>query len=182
MSKILVNENDISKELIKALENLEMTDVKEFWTFAYLGSDNNADGSTVHCILGKTLTNDDAEHIVTFKIVEKDGDYSVDSVEEVIAEDPETFGSFVCDLCWYDDAPKFAQLLFGKRFASGFVEEIIQPFAFLGTKLVRGTEFYYACITKPTIDNNDEDNAKVEMISISDISEDGDTVNRTVIF
>jgi hypothetical protein len=106
-----------------------------------------------------------------------DDNYSVINVEEIL-EGGEEFGSFIADVHRWPEAPKFVELLFTQHVPDGFVEEIIQPVAFLGTKHVRGTEFYYLCATKPSIDN-DTNTGKIEMFIISDI--DGELVERKVV-
>lgn len=141
---------------------------------AYLGA--QVVNGTNHAVLAEqTLADANAtKNIVIVIFNEPAGEelpnLSVVSIKTLV-EGGDGYGGTKIDVETGDNINKTAQRLFDQRFG-GFVGSVVTPFALLGTQIVRGTNFIFACESTPVLSDNDEDNKKAVLVIMNDLSED----------
>ena len=126
---------------------------------------DDTDDVVVFHLEGHVEAPDSSEAWITWEVIGYD----------TIVEGGNNFGDNIVEPEVWDEINKHAQLLFGQRIASGFVEEQTDLLAYLSSKIVRGTEYMYLAETKQTISDNNKIPSKIEIITLSDVTED---VNR----
>lgn len=70
-----------------------------------------------------------------------------------------------------DNINKTAQKLFDQKFG-GFCGSVVNAFALLGTQIVRGTNFIFACEASPVLADNDVNNKKAVLVIMNNLSDD----------
>lgn len=70
-----------------------------------------------------------------------------------------------------DGINKTAQKLFDQKFG-GFCGSVVNAFALLGTQIVRGTNFIFACEASPVLADNDVNNKKAVLVIMNNLSDD----------
>lgn len=138
----------------------------EYTPIAYLGS--QIVNGINHAVLAEQLITNgrDTKNIVLLIFNEKGIGCTLANIERVVSSGDE-FGGVKIDVEKGDQINKTAQQLFDQTFA-GFCGSVITPIALLGTQVIRGTEYIFACEVAPVLADNDVNNKKVKLITISD--------------
>ena len=169
--KIDVAVGGMPQKLATAFGKLSESLVGASYTpIAYLGS-QQVNGVN-HAVLAEQtlITANENKNIVVIIFNEKPGsmdDPTLVNIERVV-EGGDGFGGTQIDV--ETEINKTAQGLFDKAFG-GFVGSVVTPFALLGTQVVRGTNFIFACESTPVLADNDEDFKKVAIVTINDIDD-----------
>ena len=97
-------------------------------------------------------------------------DLTVVSIKTLV-EGGTGFGATEINVETGDNINKTAQRLFEQRFG-GFCGSVVTPFALLGTQIVRGTNFIFACESTPVLADNDGSYKKAVLVIMNDLTED----------
>ena len=110
----------------------------------------------------------DVDNIVMIIVNEKPnhGNAAIVSIEPMISGGA-LFGGFDVKVEVGEMINKTARTLFENRFM-GHLGMIIKPIAFLGTKVVKGTEYTFLCKGTPTPVYEEEDNDKILLVTVND--------------
>lgn len=138
----------------------------EYTPIAYLGS--QIVNGTNYAVLAEQLLMDgrDTKNVVLLIFNEKPQSIDLTLVDiERVVEGGEEFGGVKVDV--ETEINKTAQLVFDKAMA-GFVGSDVEPFALLGTQIVRGTDFLFAAVVKPVTDQVDAPKA-VCVVTVNDM-------------
>lgn len=154
--KVATAVGELSEQLVGA----------EYTPIAYLGS--QVVNGINHAVLAEQLilSGKDTKNIVILIFNEKGMDCTLVNVERVV-ESGSGMGGIQVNVEVDDQINKTAQELFDQTFA-GFCGSIVTPIALLGTQVVRGIDYIFACEVSPVIDNG-ENNKKVKLVTINDM-------------
>lgn len=121
----------------------------EYTPIAYLGS--QVVNGINHAVLAEQLviTGKDTKNVVVLIFNEKDMDCTLVAIERVLESGGEA-GGIVVDAT--TDIPKEAQEAFDKVF-EGFVGSKVEPFAYLGSQVVKGVNYIFAAEVTPVVEN-----------------------------
>ena len=143
---INVNTSGMPQKIATAVGELgEKLIGAEYSPIAYLGS--QIVNGTNHAVLAEQLllTGKDTKNIVLLIFNEKDGVVTLSNIERVI-EAGGPFGGTAIDV--KANIPEDAQSVFDQAMA-GFVGSNVEPFALLGTKVVKGIDYLFAATVTP---------------------------------
>ena len=134
----------------------------EYEPIAYLGSQTV--NGTNHAILAEqdVLTGRDTKNIVVLIFNEKAGDTEATLIGiDRVVEGGYSFGGVAIDI--NTDIPLDTQEVWDEAF-EGFVGSDVKPFAFIGTQMVKGTDFIFAA-ERTSVTKNPEKNAVLVTIN-----------------
>lgn len=97
------------------------------------------------------------------------GELKVVSIKTLV-EGGDGYGGVNINVEIGDKINKTAQKLFDQRFG-GFCGSVVNAFALLGTQIVRGTNFIFACEASPVLADNDENNKKAVLVIMNDLTD-----------
>lgn len=140
----------------------------EYTPIAYLGS--QVVNGTNHAVLAEQLvvTGKDTKNIVTIIFNEKPGsECTLVSIERVLESGGE-MGGVKIDVQTGDDIDAAAKAVFAKDMA-GFVGSDVNPFALLGTQVVRGMDYIFAAEVTP-VTKGGELNKKVALVTVNSMT------------
>lgn len=117
----------------------------QYTPIAYLGS--QVVNGTNHAILAEqvVITGRDTKNVVLVILNEKGNDFAIVNIERVV-EGGTGLGGTVVDV--KTEIPEDAKAVFDKTF-EGFVGSKVEPFALLGTQVVKGTNYIFAAKVTP---------------------------------
>jgi hypothetical protein len=142
--KINVDVNGMPQKVATAVGKLsEQLMGAEYTPIAYLGSQNV--NGTNHAVLAEQLivTGKDTKNVVVLIFNEKPNEMecSLVNIERVVESSGGALGGIAVDV--KTDIPEDARDSFTKCF-EGFVGSKVEPFALLGTQVVKGTNYIFA--------------------------------------
>ena len=142
--KINVDVNGMPQKVATAVGKLsEQLIGAEYTPIAYLGSQNV--NGTNHAVLAEQLivTGKDTKNVVVLIFNEKPNEMecSLVNIERVVESSGGALGGIAVDV--KTDIPEDARDSFTKCF-EGFVGSKVEPFALLGTQVVKGTNYIFA--------------------------------------
>ena len=119
----------------------------EYTPIAYLGS--QVVNGTNHAVLAEQLliTGRDTKNVVVMIFNERDDKFTLSSIERVV-ESGGKLGGVQVDV--KTDIPEEAKAALEEVF-SGYVGMKVEPFALLGTQVVKGTNYIFAAETSPVV-------------------------------
>lgn len=150
----------------------ELIGVK-YTPIAYLGSQlvngiNHAVLAEQELVLAKPQKN---IVLIIFNEVPGTGieDLKVVSIKTLV-EGGDGFGGTNINVEIGDKINKTAQELFDQKFG-GFCGSVVNDFALLGTQVVHGTNFIFACEASPVLADNDGNNKKAVLVIVNDLTD-----------
>ncbi len=139
----------------------------EYSPIAYLGS--QVVNGTNHAVLAEqtVLAGKDTKNIVLVIFNEKGNECSVVNIERVV-ESGAPLGGVTVNVETAEEIDKTAQRVFDETFA-GYVGCKVTSIALLGTQVVRGIEYIFACEVTPVVPGGA---SKVSLVKINDMDND----------
>jgi len=168
--EINVNTDGMPQKIATAFGKLNENFGTTYEPIAYLGS--QLVNGTNHAVLAEqtVITGKDTKNIVLVIFNEKAGsmdDPIVVNIERVL-ESGAGLGGVVINVEKEGSINKTAQQLFDQTFG-GFVGSVVKPIALLGTQIVRGTDFIFACEITPVIADPQACDKKVTLVTLNDM-------------
>lgn len=172
--KVNVVLDGMPQKVATAFGKLEDLVGATYTPIAYLGE--QVVNGTNHAVLAEQtlVLAEPVKNIVVIIFNEAPGagpdDLTIVSIKTLV-EGGNGFGATVIDVETGENINKTAQKLFEQRFG-GFCGSVVTPFALLGTQVVRGTNFIFACESTPVLADNDGSYKKAVLVIMNDLSDD----------
>lgn len=165
--KININTTGMPQKVATAFAKMNETLIgAKYEDIAYIGSQMT--NGTNHAVLAKQtiLTGKDTENIVLVIFNEKPSDIEATlvSIERVVEGGGQLGGITLTDPT--TDIPEEALAIWNDAF-KGFVGSKVEPFGYLGSQVVNGTNFIFVAEVTPTVSNAE---STVKIVTINSIT------------